>query len=956
MKRRHVEEPRSNDNPAYPPELEDAEARLIAERRAQVRAVREESLPGPRTLPDDAIGFGLSGGGIRSATFSLGILQALARVQRLRDIDFLSTVSGGGYVGAFLGRLYTREWIRNPEDVERVLLSQDAAGASSGLGARVCRWLRDNGRYLAPRGSGDLLLLASIALRNWLAVQLVLVTFALTLFLLLHVVRGGLDGLLAGLPFASAVTYFLTCAMPGGDGILWWSSWLLVATLVLSTWVVPAGWAYFLVGRDRTGPRGLHPIIGAALVLSVATAGMIHYAGALQARDDRLARFMICAVVGVLGGFALIWLAAGRWRSRRDKDGDRDGIARNVLSRWLTTGLVAAGALLAWTLVDTVAQTIYAVSIDRHLGQWFSAVVAALAVAGAFARHIATLVGSRRAGARPGPTFSTITWIAATVVVSAWLVLVTVGSYAIVWRFGPIAGKPEKLGAEVQPTRAAAGIALCTASAPTRGTGSAAAQPNWEYVGVAFSGLLLLSFMFGHTRTFANMSSLHAFYAARLTRTFLGGSNERRHEQSKPVTETIPGDDLSAEAYWRWPVDSDEEEGAHPRGVYPWTRGGPLHLVNVTVNETLDAVTGVQHADRKGTGMAIGPAGLSLGVRHHLITSGSSAIVRPLQPADGVRPHVYQAFARGTGVPEPLPLGRWVSISGAAFSTAAGAHTTVPSAILAGMFNVRLGYWWDSGTARKRRSTFAFAFPVQYALLSEALARTRGTADRLWNLSDGGHFENMGGYELIRRRLPIMVIVDAEADPDYVFAGLSDLVRKARLDFNAEVVFYNNRELSRHLPSGPSGPRLLPADVRPYFGDLDALRRGRWSGEPLPPAGEKEETRYSLEVNRTRVSRAHAALARVEYLDTGETSWLVYVKASLMGDEPEDVCHYHHAHPEFPQEPTTDQFFDEAQWESYRRLGQHIGHRVLTPELFDHLRALKPVPGSELVSPDDRPS
>jgi hypothetical protein len=104
------------------------------------------------------------------------------------------------------------------------------------------------------------------------------------------------------------------------------------------------------------------------------------------------------------------------------------------------------------------------------------------------------------------------------------------------------------------------------------------------------------------------------------------------------------------------------------------------------------------------------------------------------------------------------------------------------------------------------------------------------------------------------------------------------------------------------------------------------------------------------------VSRAHAALARVEYLDTGETSWLVYVKASLMGDEPEDVCHYHHAHPEFPQEPTTDQFFDEAQWESYRRLGQHIGHRVLTPELFDHLRALKPVPGSELVSPDDRPS
>jgi hypothetical protein len=69
---------------------------------------------------------------------------------------------------------------------------------------------------------------------------------------------------------------------------------------------------------------------------------------------------------------------------------------------------------------------------------------------------------------------------------------------------------------------------------------------------------------------------------------------------------------------------------------------------------------------------------------------------------------------------------------------------------------------------------------------------------------------------------------------------------------------------------------------------------------------------------------------------------LVYLKATLMGDEPEDVCHYHRSHPEFPQETTTDQFFDEAQWESYRRLGRHIGHRVLTGNLFDYLLAMEP--------------
>ena len=230
-------------------------------------------------------------------------------------------------------------------------------------------------------------------------------------------------------------------------------------------------------------------------------------------------------------------------------------------------------------------------------------------------------------------------------------------------------------------------------------------------------------------------------------------------------------------------------------------------------------------------------------------------------------------------------------------------------------------------------------FPVQQALFSEALARTRGTADRLWNLSDGGHFENMGGYELIRRRLPVIVIIDAEADPDYTFDGLSELVRKSRLDFNAEVSFFSEAQLSGVIPSEDGASvSLLPARVRPYFASLDLLRRGRWSDEQLPPAGTESATRYTIEVDRSRVSRAHAALARVEYQDNGDASWFVYVKATLVGDEPEDVCHYHRAHPEFPQEPTSDQFFDEAQWESYRRLGQHIGRRVLPLELLEHLR------------------
>ena len=164
---------------------------------------------------------------------------------------------------------------------------------------------------------------------------------------------------------------------------------------------------------------------------------------------------------------------------------------------------------------------------------------------------------------------------------------------------------------------------------------------------------------------------------------------------------------------------------------------------------------------------------------------------------------------------------------------------------------------------------------------------------------------------------------------------MSDLVRKARLDFNAEIQFLSMAQLTSRLD--PHTP-VLPETLLPYFGDLGSLRRGRWLDEAVPGLNGATETRYSLEVDRSRVSRAHAALATIAYGDTGTRSWLVYVKATLTGDEPEDVCHYHRAHPAFPQETTNDQFFDEAQWESYRRLGLHIGHRVLTPELFDHLQ------------------
>jgi hypothetical protein len=82
---------------------------------------------------------------------------------------------------------------------------------------------------------------------------------------------------------------------------------------------------------------------------------------------------------------------------------------------------------------------------------------------------------------------------------------------------------------------------------------------------------------------------------------------------------------------------------------------------------------------------------------------------------------------------------------------------------------------------------------------------------------------------------------------------------------------------------------------------------------------------------RGKFGRCHAILARIHYLDKDTFSWLLLIKPSLMGDEATDVVQYQRTHPLFPQEPTADQYFDEAQWESYRKLGEHIGIELFTP-------------------------
>ncbi len=539
--------------------------------------------------------------------------------------------------------------------------------------------------------------------------------------------------------------------------------------------------------------------------------------------------------------------------------------------------------------------------------------------------------------------------VSAGVVWLGWLVTINAASHSIAWNFEFPQQVPKELVAASRTLAGTcgAGVSPCPPVATLQCENCVELGERLASRTLIVAALLwILSVIWGRCWTFLNNSTLLPLYTARLTRAFLGASNRRRlaerprkpdTREGRAVTSVVEGDDLDLDlghgGWWQKPCT----------GRDPYEKGAPLHLVNVTINETLDGGVQLQRADRKGICMAVGPAGLSAGVRHHVVF-GDQPLEEKVLPVCG-----FQMFGdrrsskRVAEERQKVSLGQWAGISGAAFSTGIGARTNLGFSLLAGLLNVRLGFWWDSGVDPAERCgmtkrsglgarlgrQFTRAFPVQSYLLDEFLGRFHGTARRHWCLTDGGHFDNTGAYELVRRQVPLIVIIDAEADPEYVYEGLGKLVASVRADFGAEIKFLGEGEIRKLAgESRERGKRLT------HVGTLEMLRPESADERPGGSGDDRREVARGAR-KEGRWSRAHAAVACVKYRGEPKVkSVLVYVKPTLLGDEPADVKYYRVANPDFPHQPTVDQFFDEWQWESYRKLGEVVAERVLTEEDF----------------------
>ncbi|HLF13108.1 MAG TPA: hypothetical protein VJA26_18050, partial [Gammaproteobacteria bacterium] len=239
-----------------------------------------------------------SGGGIRSATFCLGVLQGLAkcappplngndqptapkssRDSLLPQFDYLSTVSGGGYIGSFFcslfvpKRLNTADTLTDEQTAEQAykVFEEEPPGRlrssvtfdAQTPGEAPLAWLRENGRYMAPTGTGDMVYAMALAIRNWFAMHYVLGTVLLTAFSLLGLARAGLVQWSFHNPFIGIYGVHeaaLLNAVLSESTFIWWSPVWWLALPVVALWLIPCALAFWLTHPRPGGTVGDRPV------------------------------------------------------------------------------------------------------------------------------------------------------------------------------------------------------------------------------------------------------------------------------------------------------------------------------------------------------------------------------------------------------------------------------------------------------------------------------------------------------------------------------------------------------------------------------------------------------------------------------------------------------------------------------------------------------------------------
>jgi len=866
----------------------------------------------------------LSGGGIRSAAFALGVVQGLAKAGLLTRFHYLSTVSGGGYIGSWLSA-----WLHWAGGSRPVIEGLIARGIGDVEPAPI-QHLRQFSNYLTPRlgvMSSDTWAAVAIYGRNLLLNWTILFP-ALWLLVLFPKIASAAVQLARANPLPELFTYLFAALI---SVLVICSSWYTTANrvsgqsrclfhmnaqssflfadllpLVLAgtafTWVVNrplqyVGWltqnywglalvafgaaalylAGFLLARLTYRPeqdRNRHPPVqwlrdGAAWLFSGLIAGKVLWFGAtgyvalpdlmtvvpahciadqaacaageagtmteaikLDAKSLLVIVGMPYFLVAVMAG-QLLFVLLRSYSPRGD-------IEREWLGR--AAGWYIAVAL-AWMIGGTLV--LFASAAAAGVGLIGEDLQGWLAPLGGVSGALAALLGKSSltspARDRKENWQATLINIALGIAGAVFGAVIVISSSILIDNI--VFGQPLQETLLFRFRRDPAEVVTPALISAYR--------EQWAVLLSYTGGLLLVWLLLGWFVN-PNRFSLHALYRNRLIRAFLGGphlaaADPEQRRRPNLFTGFDNADNIRCSSLWPPPVT--------PRGGERDWR--PFHVINMALN----VVSGRNLAwqQRKAEPFVVTP-----------LASGSHG--------PGYRPTREYGNRGDRGI----SLGTAMAISGAAASPNMGYHSSPMVTLLLAVLNVRLG-WWLGNPGRAGQRTYGrdgpnLAFGPFFA---ELFGLTTDNRPYVY-LSDGGHFENLGIYEMVRRRCAVIVVSDAGQDGTYDFADLGNAVRKIRIDLGIDI----------ELPP-------LSAFQRP-----DPMVAG-WQ-------------------------RPIHLIGTIRYPEPGAVPGrLFYLKPGLQGGEPADIVAYAHANRAFPHQSTNDQWFDEPQFESYRALGHHTMSAVM---------------------------
>jgi Patatin-like phospholipase len=869
----------------------------------------------------------LSGGGIRSATFSLGALQVLATHGLLGKFDYFSTVSGGGYIGTgLISWAHRRAWPPILDQAPINIISEELHKLRSknyvaepqsppSTPQDPIDWMRAHSNYLARRlsiFSADTWMVLTTYFRNlavnwfiFLPWTLLFMTLPWATVYFITLIRDIAStskdqyDLTVGIGLFIVLALFLTCEWFKSrqwissetksehettiDTVIFMLS-VLPFFLALSALVVIVflpdkngkDWLIFAWGlavplvwlRMVSQPlygcrRGLGIVLRTVVEMSSVGATillMLYVQSKLQAIPHD---FQIAILATVAPSALLFAMGFGNALATALVSKDQPDAAREWNARYAALTLIAS---VAWMFTAGIV-----LLLPPALMQFGESAHQIVAASGSATLSISLYFGYRAntpgaPGARP-PWFMTLVGTVGILLVATLLGLLSWHAVKLTTDIKPASVCDcIKRGSSGQPT--AGGLDQIRRAEVCRARGKDCEQQSFVQafklpikedecikvaecikeakhnnlliaLGVSLA-LFVAAFFFSKFWIDYNAFSLHYFYRNRLIRAFYGGFRvPPQTRQDNSFTGFDPKDDI---AIFRL------------RNLY---RGqSKAKAPFLIVNTALNLVKGENLAwqERKAdsfTFSALHAGNYRLGYRSTAKYSGGR-----------------------------LSVGTAMAISGAAFNSNMGYNSSVPMGFLMTLFNVRLGWWLGNTKAKSATWKKRFVANPAYTMLMEACGKTTDTDDWI-HLSDGGHFDNLGLWEMVHRRCRQIVVIDGSADPGFGFDDLGNAIRKIRVDQGIRIE-----------PDGPV--QLYPRSAKSH-GRYCALYKIWYSDVH---ASNETKTKNALD------------------------GCLLYIKPCLYGTEPAEVVEYGHKHQDFPHQSTMDQFFSESQFESYRRLGE----------------------------------